>query len=145
MDIVARAAVIFVVIFVVLRVVGRRELGNLEPFDLILLVGRGGLVQQGVTQSDYSVTGAIIAILTIAVLTVLVSYLGFRFRRLRPLLEGEPSVLFADGRPIERNMRRERITLDDLAAEARRQNLASLDDVRLAVLEATGSISIVPR
>jgi uncharacterized membrane protein YcaP (DUF421 family) len=145
MDIVARATVIFLVVFVVLRVVGRRELGNLEPFDLILLVVLGDLVQQGVTQSDYSVTGAIIAILTIAVLTVLVSYLGFRFRRLRPLLEGEPIILFADGRPIERNMRRERITLDDLAAEARLQNLASLDEVRLAVLEASGQISIIPR
>jgi uncharacterized membrane protein YcaP (DUF421 family) len=145
MDIVARAAVIFVVIFVVLRLIGRRELGNLEPFDLILLVVLGDLVQQGVTQSDYSVTGAILAILTIAVLTVAVSYLGFRFRRLRPLLEGEPIILFADGRAIERNMRRERITLDDLAAEARLQNLASLDDVRLAVLEASGEISIIPR
>ena len=145
MDIVARATVIFVVIFIVLRVIGRRELGNLEPFDLILLVVMGDLVQQGVTQSDYSVTGAIIAILTISVLTVFVSYLGFRFRRLRPLLEGEPIILLADGRPIERNMRRERITLDDLAAEARQQNVESLDDVRLAVLEASGSISIIPR
>jgi len=145
MDIVARATVIFVVIFIVLRVIGRRELGNLEPFDLILLVVMGDLVQQGVTQSDYSVTGAIIAILTISVLTVLVSYLSFRFRRLRPLLEGEPIILFADGHPIERNMRRERITLDDLAAEARQQNLASLDEVRLAVLEASGQISIIPR
>ena len=145
MDIVARATVIFVVIFIVLRVIGRRELGNLEPFDLILLVVMGDLVQQGVTQSDYSVTGAIIAILTISVLTVFVSYLGFRFRRLRPLLEGEPIILLADGRPIERNMRRERITLDDLAAEARLQNVESLDDVRLAVLEASGQISIIPR
>jgi uncharacterized membrane protein YcaP (DUF421 family) len=145
MDIVARATVVFVVIFIVLRVIGRRELGNLEPFDLILLVVMGDLVQQGVTQSDYSVTGAIIAILTISVLTVFVSYLGFRFRRLRPLLEGEPIILLADGRPIERNMRRERITLDDLAAEARQQNVESLDDVRLAVLEASGSISIIPR
>jgi uncharacterized membrane protein YcaP (DUF421 family) len=144
-DIVARATVIFVVIFIVLRVIGRRELGNLEPFDLILLVVMGDLVQQGVTQSDYSVTGAILAILTISVLTVFVSYLGFRFRRLRPLLEGEPIILLADGRPIERNMRRERITLDDLAAEARQQNVESLDDVRLAVLEASGSISIIPR
>ncbi|MDX6647548.1 MAG: hypothetical protein QOK40_3275 [Miltoncostaeaceae bacterium] len=145
MDIVARATVIFIVIFVVLRVIGRRELGNLEPFDLILLVVLGDLVQQGVTQSDYSVTGAILAICTIAVLTVAVSYLGFRFRRLRPLLEGEPIILLADGQPIERNMRRERITLEDVAAEARLQNLASLDEVRLAVLEASGEISIIPR
>src|SRR5690242_15595933 len=113
MDIVIRAGVIYIVVFVVLRLVGRRELGTLEPFDLMLLVVIGDLVQQGITQSDYSVTGAILAVVTIAVLTVTLSFAGFRFRRLRPLLEGEPIVLLVDGRPLERNLRRERITLED--------------------------------
>jgi uncharacterized membrane protein YcaP (DUF421 family) len=144
-DIVLRATVIFVVIFAVFRLVGRRELGELGPFDVILLVVVGDLVQQGVTQSDYSVTGAVLAILTIAILTVAVSYLGFRFKRLRPVLEGEPLVLLVDGQPIERNLRRERITLDELTAEARLQNLSSLEQVHLAVLEASGKISIIAR
>ena len=144
MDLVARTVVVFFFIFVVTRAVGRRELSSLEPFDLILLVVIGDLVQQGVTQSDYSVTGSILVVATIALLTVAMSYLSFRFRRLRPLLEGEPLVLVEDGRPIERNLRRERITVDELRAAAREQQLRSLEDVHLAVLETSGRISFIP-
>ena len=145
MDLVIRAAVVFVFIFILMRVIGRRELGTLEPFDLILLVVIGDLAQQGVTQQDNSVTGVILVIGTIGVLTVTTSYLSFRFRRLRPLLDGEPVVLLEDGRPIERNLRRERITLEELAEAARLHEVASLGDVRWAVLETSGEISIIPR
>ena len=98
MDLVVRAAVIFFFVFVLTRVLGRRELSSLEPFDIILLVVIGDLVQQGITQSDDSVTGTLIVLSTIALLTVGVSYVNFRVRRLRPLLEGEPLVLVEDGR-----------------------------------------------
>lgn len=145
MDIVPRAAAVFLVVFFVTRVVGKRELASLEPFDLILLVVTGDLVQQGITQSDYSVTGAMLAIATIALMTVGLSYLGYRFRRLRPLLEGEPVVLVDDGRVVERNMRRERITLDELRSEARLAQIEALDEVRWAVLETTGKISFIER
>jgi uncharacterized membrane protein YcaP (DUF421 family) len=145
MDIVFRAAAIFVAIFLVMRVIGRRELASMEPFDVILLVVMGDLVQQGVTQDDYSVTGAVLAIATIALMTVVVSYLGYRSRRLRPLLEGEPLVLVEDGRPIHRNLRRERVTVEELAAEARLQQIASIADVRFAVLETNGQISFIKR
>src|SRR5690242_15950219 len=100
MDIAIRAAVIFLFIFFLTRIVGRRELNSLEPFDLILLVVLGDLIQQGVTQSDYSLTGALIAIATIGLLTVLFSYLSFRFRKLRPVMEGEPIILVEQGEPI---------------------------------------------
>ena len=90
MDLVLRAAFVFFLILAVTRAVGRRELSSMEPFDLILLVVIGDLVQQGVTQSDYSLTGATIVIATLAVLTVVTAYASFRFRGLRPLLEGEP-------------------------------------------------------
>ena len=145
MDLVLRATVIFGFIFVVTRVVGRRELGTMEPFDLILLIVIGDLVQQGVTQSDYSLTGAIIVISVIAVLTVLLSFASFKLPRLRPVLDGEPIVLVEDGRVIERNLRRQRITLEELHAEARGQQLASLAEVRFAVLETSGSISFIPK
>ena len=145
MDLVIRAAVVFVFIFLLMRLIGRRELSSLEPFDLILLVVIGDLVQQGVTQNDYSVTGAILAIGTIGVLSVVTSYLSFRFRRLRPLLDGEPIVLLEDGRPIEHNLKRERITVEELAEAARLQSVASLADVRWAVLETSGEISIIRR
>src|SRR3954449_6627284 len=101
MDLVIRATVVFFFVFLVTRVVGKRELGSLEPFDFILLVVVGDLVQQGVTQSDYSVTGAIVVISTIALLTVALSFVNFRFRRLRSVLEGEPVVLVEDGKVID--------------------------------------------
>jgi uncharacterized membrane protein YcaP (DUF421 family) len=143
-DLVARAVIVFFVIFLITRVVGRRELSTMEPFDLILLVVTGDLVQQGVTQSDYSLTGAITVIATIALLTVLLSYLSFKVPRLRPAIDGEPLVLVQDGEVIERNLRRERITHDELLAEARLQQIASLDEVRFAVLETNGAISFIP-
>lgn len=144
MDLVVRAAVAFFVIFLVTRVVGRRELSTMEPFDLILLIVTGDLVQQGVTQSDYSITGAITVIATITLLTVALSYLSFKVPRLRPVLDGEPLVLVQDGAPIERNLRRERITIDEILAEARLQQIAALSDVRFAVLETNGAISFIP-
>jgi uncharacterized membrane protein YcaP (DUF421 family) len=143
MDLVARAVIVFFVIFVITRVVGRRELSTMEPFDLILLVVTGDLVQQGVTQSDYSLTGAVTVIATIALLTVALSYLSFKVPRLRPVLEGEPLVLVQDGEIIQRNMRRERITTGELLAEARQQQLPSLENVRFAVLETNGAISFI--
>jgi uncharacterized membrane protein YcaP (DUF421 family) len=110
---------------------------------VILLVVIGDLVQQGITQSDDSVTGTLIVLATIALLTVGVSYASFRSRRLRPLLEGEPLVLVEDGRVIEPHLARERLTVDDLMAQARLQNLASLSEVSWAVLETSGKISFL--
>jgi uncharacterized membrane protein YcaP (DUF421 family) len=144
MDLVIRATVIFFFVFLLTRVVGRRELSSMEPFDLILLVVIGDLVQQGVTQSDYSVTGAVLVISTIAVLTVAMSFVNFRFRSLRGALEGEPVVLVENGELIERNMRRERITVEELEAEGRQQQVTSIADMRWAVLETSGQISVIP-
>jgi uncharacterized membrane protein YcaP (DUF421 family) len=143
-DLVVRAVIVFFAIFFVTRVVGRRELSTMEPFDLILLIVTGDLVQQGVTQSDYSLTGALTVMATIALLTVALSYVSFKAPRLRPMLEGEPLVLVQDGEVIERNLRRERITIDELLAGARQQQIARLADVRFAVLETNGAISYIP-
>jgi uncharacterized membrane protein YcaP (DUF421 family) len=145
MDIVLRAAIAFSFVFLLTRVVGRRELSQLEPFDLILLVMMGDLVQQGVTQSDYSVTGIFLAAGTLALMTVLVSYLSFRFKRLRPILDGEPLVIVQDGKAIDGNLKRERLTIEEVAQEARLQQIASLDEVEWAVLERTGQISFIKK
>jgi uncharacterized membrane protein YcaP (DUF421 family) len=143
MDLVLRAFAVYVVILVFTRLLGRRELSTLQPFDLILLVVIGDLVQQGVTQNDMSVTGIVIVIATIGMAQVATSYLSFRFRRLRPLLEGDPIVLVENGNVIERNMRRERLSVDDLAEQARRAEIESLDQVKWAVLETNGEISFI--
>ena len=145
MDIVVRAVLGFAFIFLLTRIVGRRELSSLEPFDLIMLVVLGDLVQQGITQSDMSFTGLMLAGGALAVMTVVVSYLSFRFKRLRPLLDGEPIVIVQDGKPLDKNLTRERLTLDEVLTQARLQQIASLDEVQWAVLETTGAISFIKK
>lgn len=145
MDLVLRAIVGFLFVLFLTRVVGRRELSSLEPFDLILLVMIGDLVQQGITQNDFSVTGMMLVGGTVAVMTVLVSYSSFKFPRLRPLVEGEPVIVVEDGQPIRRNLARNRITLEELAAAARQEGVDSLERVRWAVLETSGRISFILR
>ena len=145
MDIVLRASAAYVVILFLTRVVGRRELSTLEPFDLILLVTIGDLVQQGVTQNDFSVTGMFLAVATFALLTVLFSYLPWRFQVLRPVLEGEPIILVEDGKVLERNLKGQRLTHEEIAAAARVQNIPSLDQVRWGVLETNGQISFIKK
>jgi uncharacterized membrane protein YcaP (DUF421 family) len=144
MDIPLRAAIAFFFIFLLTRITGRRNLTALEPFDLILIVMLGDLVQQGVTQSDYSLTGMVLAAGTVGVLSVSMSYLSFRFRTLRPLLDGEPIVLIQDGKVLEKNLDSQRMTREELAAQARLQQIASLEDVQWGIMEKGGQISFIP-
>lgn len=145
MDLVLRSAIIYVFLFVLMRLIGRRELSQLQPFDVLLLVVLGDLITQGALQSDMSLTGAMLASGTFALLTVATSFLAYRFRRLRPVLEGEPLVVVVDGEVVERNLARERLTIDDIQEEARINGIASLSEVRWAVLETTGRISFISR
>src|SRR3954470_4043519 len=119
MDLVLRALVLFAGVYILLRVVGRRELAEMEPVDFILLIVLGDAIQQGLTQDDYSLTGALTTIFTIAAIQVVLGYVSFRSSRVRTLLEGEPLVLIENGRVLERNLHRARIAPDELAEEAR--------------------------
>jgi uncharacterized membrane protein YcaP (DUF421 family) len=145
MDIVLRAFFAFFFVLLVTRIVGRRELSSLQPFDLILLVMIGDLVQQGVTQNDFSVTGLVLATGTIAVLTVFTSYSSFKFPRLRPVLDGEPVIVLEKGEPIRKNLDRNRITVDELRAAARVDGYGTLDELEWAVLETSGQISFIAK
>jgi uncharacterized membrane protein YcaP (DUF421 family) len=145
MDIVLRAVFLYAFVVFVMRVMGRRELSSMTPFDLILLIIVGDAIQQGLTQDDYSVTGAVLAIGTIASLQVFTSYVSFKSRWARRLFEGDPVVLVDRGKPVERNMKRERMTLDEVLAEARQSEIASLDDVEWAILEVNGTISFIKK
>src|SRR4051794_17029205 len=145
MDLVLRTTFVFLLILLVTRAVGRRELASMEPFDLILVVVIGDFVQQGVAQSDNSLTGATIVIVTLALLSVFVAWLSYRFVRLRPALEGDPVVIIADGRLIERNLKSQRMTTEEVAAEARLQQIDSFEDIRWAVLESNGRMSFLTR
>jgi uncharacterized membrane protein YcaP (DUF421 family) len=143
MDIVLRAIVAYVFIIFVLRIVGRRELSTLGPSDLVLLVVMGDLIQNGVTQADDSVTGIFLAISTFAMLAVAMSFVTFKSGRLQTVIEGEPLILVQDGRTIDKNLRAERLNLDDIAEEMRGQGIASLDEVKWCVLEASGRMSFI--
>ena len=145
MDIALRAAFLYAFVVILMRVMGRRELSSLSPLDLVLLIVLGDAIQQGMTQDDYSVTGILLAIGTIALLQLGVSFVNFKFPRLRPLLDGEPIIVVQDGKPIEHNMRRERVTLDDIAGAARQQSIASISDIQWAVLETNGNMSFIKK
>jgi uncharacterized membrane protein YcaP (DUF421 family) len=145
MDLVLRAAVAYIAVFTFTRLIGRRELSQLQPFDIILLVIIGDLIQQGVTQNDLSVTGLLIVIATVALLQVAASYFSFRFKKLRPVLEGEPVVIIENGEFVERNMKRERLTVDDVTEEMRQQQIVSLGEVQWGVLETSGKMSFVKK
>jgi uncharacterized membrane protein YcaP (DUF421 family) len=144
-DLVLRTALVFGFLLVLTRVIGRRELSSLQPFDLILLIVLGDAVQQGLTQDDYSLTGAFLVIGTFAVLQVFVSWIGYRFPRARPVLEGEPIIIIDDGELIERNLKRERLTKQEIAEQARIQQIAHISDVRWGVLETNGQISFIKK
>jgi len=143
MDLVLRSAVVFCFVFLLTRVIGKRELSSLQPFDLILLIVLGDALQQGLTQDDYTITGAFLVVGTLAVLQVFVSWLNWRFPRTRPFIEGQPVIVVQDGNVIEGNLKRERLTVADIAEEARKQQIAHLSEVRFAVLETSGVITFI--
>jgi len=145
MDIVIRAAVAYVFIIFILRVMGRRELSSLGPSDLVLVVVLGDLVQNGVTQADQSVTGMFLAISTFALLTVGMSVLTYKSRRAQTFSEGQPLILVQDGMPVEKNLRAERLRVDDVADEARGQGIEKIDDIKWCLLETSGSMSFVKK
>lgn len=132
-------------ILLLTRIVGRRELSALEPFDLVLLVVLGDLVQQGVTQSDYSFTGLMIAGGTIALLQTGVSWVGFRSKKVGLVLDGEPIVVVQDGKFIDHNLKRERIREEEVLESARQQGIGSLDEVSWAILETSGEINWIKK
>jgi uncharacterized membrane protein YcaP (DUF421 family) len=145
MPIVLRAGVMFLFLWLVTRAVGRSTLGELSTFDLLLYVTMGDLVQQGVTQQDYSLTGGMLAIGAFALLTVTLSWLQWRFPRMRGLVNGSPVVIVRDGHVIDSAVRQQRLSLTDLLAASRQQGIRSLDEMDLAVLEADGKISFFTR
>ena|SRR5579864_2540623 len=145
MDVVFRAAFAYVFIVFVLRIMGRRELTSLGPADLVLIVVLGDLIQSGVTQSDMSMTGMTIAIATFVLFTIASSYLTFRSPRARKVIQGEPLIIVQDGKPIERNLHKERITIEDLMEEARDKEIENIDEVKWAVLEPSGKMTFIKK
>ena len=145
MDIALRAIFLYAFLILVMRVTGRRELSSLGPVDLVLLIVVGDAIQQGLTQDDYSVTGAVIAVSTLATMQVLTSYLAYRSRRARRVLEGNPIVVIQDGAFITKNLRRERMTADEVCESMRLKQIASVEQVEWGILESNGEMSFIPK
>jgi uncharacterized membrane protein YcaP (DUF421 family) len=143
METVLRAAIIYVCVFVILRIAGKRELSGLSAFELVLLVIIGDLVQQGVTQQDTSLTAALLAVSTIVVLMVAMSWATYRFRRAAPVTDGLPVIVVRDGRLQRQAMAVERLTEDEVREAARQQGIADLRDVLVGILETDGKFSFV--
>jgi uncharacterized membrane protein YcaP (DUF421 family) len=143
MEVVARAAVVFVFLVVLTRGLGKRELSDMNPFDLVLLVIMGDLVQQAITSDDRSLTSAFLAIGTIATLILAMSYATFRWKPFRQLIDGRPSIVVRDGSVLDKVLRIERVPLDDVLEAARGKGIESLRQVKIGILEADGSFSFI--
>ena len=143
MEIILRATAIYFFLWMLTRGLGKRELAEMTVFELLLLMVVGDLIQQGVTQEDTSITGAMLAVGTIGAWIAIFSWFGYRYRGVRRLLEGVPVVVVRDGRPVEPALRLERVTLDEVLEEARSNGIANLRDVELGILEADGQFSFL--
>ena len=141
MEIVVRAVLLFGFLWLITRVVGRSTLGELSTFQLLLYVTMGDLIQQSITQQDYSMTSGVLAVGVFALLTILLSWINARWPGSRPFIHGVPVVIVKDGEPLLDVLRRERMSVNDLFAAAREKGLRRLDEIQLAVLEADGKIS----
>jgi len=145
MEIVIRATVVFFFVWGLTRAVGRSTLGELSAFELLIYVAMGDLVQQAVTQQDFSVTGGLLAVSVFALLTCLLSWVQWRFPGTRALINGTPVVVVRNGEILRVSTRQQRLSDTDLEAHARQQGIRDLADVELAVLEADGKVSFFTR
>jgi uncharacterized membrane protein YcaP (DUF421 family) len=143
MEIVVRATIIFFFLWFVTRAMGKRELAGMSAFELVLLVIFGDLVQQGVTQNDMSVTGAILAVGTIAFLTMTFSAISYRWKGAANVIQGRPVIVVRDGIVLEDALRYERLSIDDMKDAAREQGIGSVDDVVVGILESSGKFSFI--
>ncbi len=145
MEIVLRASAMFAVVYLLVRLLGKRELGQMTPFEFIVMVVIGDLIQQGVTQNDFSLTGATLAICTFAFWGLVMSWLSYLSPRAAKVLEGEPRVIIRHGELLQHSTRRDRITRSEIESEMRLAGIASMDEVAWAVLEPNGKMSFIKR
>lgn len=145
MELVVRATIVYWFLWLVVRGTGKRSLAELTPLDLLVIVVLGDFVQQGVTQEDMSVTGAVLSVSVFVLWTLLADFMGRRSQRADRLLAGEPVVVIRDGEPLLDRLRRERVSMTELEEAARVEGIGDLGSVEFGVLEADGKFSFVPK
>ena len=142
---VLRATAIYALVMVLVRVSGKRAVGQFTPFDLVLLILIGNAVQNGINGGDNSLTGAAIMATTLIALNYGVAFVTARSRRAERLVEGEPVVLARDGKLFDHVLRRELVSQSDFREALRMNSVEDVAEVELALLETNGHISVVPR
>jgi uncharacterized membrane protein YcaP (DUF421 family) len=146
MDAILRALAVYFILLILFRIAGRRTLTELTPFDFVLLLIIGETTQQALLGQDFSVTNAFLLILTLLLVDVGMSLLRQRSTALDRLVEGVPTVLVENGRPIKALLTKSRVREEEILEAARRlHGLESMDQIKFAVLEVSGGISIIPR
>ncbi len=143
MELVVRASIIYWFLWLVTRGTGKRSLAELSPLEMLVIVVLGDFVQQGITQEDMSVTGAVVAVSTFVAWMLVGDVLARRFRPAEKLLEGQAAIVVRNGEPVLDRLRAERLTLDDLLGAAREAGIDDLAHVRLGVLEHDGNFSFL--
>lgn len=144
METVLRVAIIFVFLTVAMRVIGKRELGEMSGFELILIILIPEILSQGLIGEDYSITNALIGVSTLLSLVLINSFLTYRFKRYRNLLEGEPVILYYEGKFLKKTLDKERINIDEILNEIREMGFERFDQMKWIVLEPDGKISCIP-
>lgn len=144
-ELVARAVFVYVLLLVLLRMTGKRQVGQLAPFDLVLLLILSNAVQNAMNGGDNSVTAGAVLAVTLVALNGLVGYAIYRSKTLERLVEGRPKVLIHNGRVFDDVLRGERLTHHELMAALRRCGCGCIEHVHVAILENNGQISVVPR
>lgn len=144
-QVIVRTVIVYFALLIALRVAGKRELGQMAPFDLVVILVISNAVQNAMVGTDTSLTAGLVAALTLLVVNWAVSQLGLHSRRLGGQIIGSPSILLNDGRYIDEHLRREGITHDEVMMALREHGVDKIEDVEAAVLEVDGSISVIPR
>ncbi len=145
MDVVLRATAMFAVVFVLLRLLGKREMGQMTPFDFVTIVVIGDLIQQGITHNDFSLTGATLAISTFAFWSLVLGWAEYLFPPARKVLDGEPRLIIRDGAVLTGALRHDRLTIDEVESEMRLAGIGNISEVGMAVLEPSGKISFIKK
>jgi uncharacterized membrane protein YcaP (DUF421 family) len=144
METVIRVAIVYVFVWACFRIVGKRELTQLSPFELVTLIFIPQLFSRALTRQDYSMTNGAIGASTLFVLLFLTSAARYRSTRVRSIVEGTPRVLVHDGAVVQQHLDRERVALDDILSAMRKVGMQRFADVQWAILESDGKISVVP-
>ena len=146
MDSVIRAAVVYLVLLVLFRLAGKRALSETTTFDFVLLLIISEAVQQAMIDGDDSMTNALIVVVTLVGMNILIGWLACYSRRFNKLVENVPLVIVEDGKPIREHMRKSHVEDEDVMTAARENHgIERMDQIKYAVLERSGGISIIPK